>query len=103
MGYEHLQNQLVTHLGDTPLTSLRQMVALVEANTAPYLSFMMQPHSERVVLEVSNLKAATSEILHSHQIPADRSGDLLAASGEASASRSGAASSAPGRKGKRAR
>jgi len=95
---------LVTKLNDTPLTSLRQMVQLVEANSAPYLSFHLQPHYERVVLDAKNVVAVTAELLRSHGIAEDRSSDLRPAEPQAEASKqakpkgAGSSSAAPGRK-----
>ena len=77
VGYEHLANFLVTNLNGEPLTSLKQMVRLVESNTTSTLRFLLEPHDELIVLDATKASEVTAELLHSHQIPADRSPDLL--------------------------
>jgi len=77
VGYEHLNNQLVTRVNGQPLTSLRQLVDVVEANADAFLIFELEPHDECVVLDAKTMAAVTAELLHSHHIPADRSADRL--------------------------
>lgn len=104
VGYEHLHNNIVVSLNGVRITSLRQMVALIEGNAERWLAFDLDPYEERVVLDASSLPAVNAELLHSHQIPADRSSDLqrgAAAGGSSQGHANGA--SEPREKRKRAR
>ena len=47
IGYEHLTNHLVTRVNGEPLTSLQQLVTLLEVNKQPQLIFELEPHDER--------------------------------------------------------
>ena len=87
VGYEHLANQLVTSVNGVAVTSLVQMLRLVESNADPYLQLELEPHNERVVLDAATLATVTAELLHTHQIPADRSADLRQAAAAGSSSR----------------
>ena len=77
VGYEHFSNHLVTRVNGVAPTSLRHLVELVASNTEPFLRFEMEPHDELVVVDAATKEAVTAELLQSHQIPADRSADLL--------------------------
>ena len=77
VGYEHLNNMLVRKFNDAPVRNLRELLAAVEANTAPFLRFDLSPHEELVVLEAAKVKSATTEVLRQHNIASDRSEDLV--------------------------
>lgn len=87
IGYEQLSNHLVYRVNGEKCTSLKQLVHAVKTTTSRYLRFDLEPHNELVVLETAQLAAATSELLNSHQIPSDRSADLLEPTGSAGTSR----------------
>ena len=86
VGYEHLTNHIVLRVNGSPLTSLKQLVELLDhpSPDMSHLIFELEPHDERVVLDATSVKEVTAELLHLHQIPSDRSVDLRVG-GESSA------------------
>lgn len=86
VGYETLTNHLVTRVNGEKVTSLLQMLRIVDANSQPYVQFDLEPHDECVVLDAKTLTAVNAELLQQHQIPADRSADLRRAAGGAGSS-----------------
>jgi S1-C subfamily serine protease len=94
VGYEHLANQIVTHVNGVPLVSLKHLMALVEGNDKPMLRFELEPHNELVVLESGKIAETNRECLEQHSIPADRSADLRDGAGASSSEGNGAAAGA---------
>jgi hypothetical protein len=73
--YQQYVPNIVTHVNNVPIHSLRHLVELVEANKMPFLRLDLE--SERViVLDAQEANVQSAEILESHNIPYIKSADL---------------------------
>ncbi|KAK9842029.1 hypothetical protein WJX81_004728 [Elliptochloris bilobata] len=75
LGYEELYNVQVLRFNGEPVLNLRHLAQLCLACTAPFMRFDLD-YDEVVVLHTEAARAATSEILELHSIPAPVSRDL---------------------------
>jgi S1-C subfamily serine protease len=73
--YQQYVPNIVTHVNNVPIHSLRHLVELVESNQAPFLRLDLE--SERViVLDAKQATVQSADILESHNIPFIKSADL---------------------------
>lgn len=73
--YQQYVPNILTHANNTPIRNLQHLVELVEANQSDTLRLDLE--SERViVLDASEAKTQSAEILESHNIPYIKSTDL---------------------------
>jgi len=73
--YQQYVPNIITHVNNVPIHSLRHLVELVESNKAPFLRLDLE--SERViVLDAKEANVQNAEILESHNIPYIKSADL---------------------------
>jgi len=78
VGYEHLNNMLVSKVNEQKVHNLRHLVEAIETNRDRFVRFDLAPYDEAVVLEAATLPATTEEIMRVHNIPESRSDDLRA-------------------------
>jgi len=73
--YQQYVPNIVTHVNNVPISNLRHLVELVEANKAPFLRLDLE--SERVIiLDSHEATVQSADILESHNIPYIKSADL---------------------------
>lgn len=75
IGYEELVNTQVIAFNGKPVKNLKSLAKMVEACKEEYMKFDLD-YNQIVVLQTTNAKAATSDILAMHCIPSAMSDDL---------------------------
>lgn len=77
VGYsEGARNVVLKAFNGTPVTSLIQLISLVEACTDDFLIFQVGQYGEELVFERSKVESAEKELLTMHKIASPVSTDL---------------------------
>jgi hypothetical protein len=77
-GYQDISTWVVESVDGRKVTSLRQLVGLLEAGNGAPFAVLKSPRGHEIVLDRQRARESRDEILATYRVPSDRSPDLAA-------------------------